>query len=111
MLNLKCFSSSRSAFQVLSSRHIDTIELTSVMEPVCVLTFNEYARYYIILLYCASLNENTENSRFMAENAQDLLPSAVQSSMTLAWPRGEDVYKRRYRLPREDTPTETVNFA
>uniref|UniRef100_A0A914C6L0 BAH domain-containing protein n=2 Tax=Acrobeloides nanus TaxID=290746 RepID=A0A914C6L0_9BILA len=79
--------------ELLASRHIDSVACDAIESVAFVLTFSEYCRY-------------------ITEGQIDSLPVCLRPLESQEiWPRGEEDYPRRSRLPHEDSPFEVVYFS
>ncbi|CAD5231839.1 unnamed protein product [Bursaphelenchus xylophilus] len=78
--------------ELLASKHIDVINVDSIEEHAFVLSYSEYCR-------------------FIAETRIDEMPPSRRPLESREiWPRGEEEYQRRIRLPHEDTPMDLIYF-
>ncbi|KAI6225465.1 Bromo adjacent-like proteiny domain-containing 1 protein [Aphelenchoides fujianensis] len=78
--------------ELLASKHCDIINVDAIEEHAFVLSFSEYCR-------------------FVAETRLDEMPPERRPLESReVWPRGEENYSRRPRLPHEDTPIDLVYF-
>ncbi|CAD5224610.1 unnamed protein product [Bursaphelenchus okinawaensis] len=78
--------------ELLASKHIDVINVDSIEEHAFVLSYSEYCR-------------------FIAETRIDEMPPEQRPLESRdVWPRGEEEYQRRIRLPHEDTPMDLIYF-